>query len=421
MKLDATVVAIGGGSPVVLNEVLSRNATAPFYGWIEIHNPSGAAADLSDLSLSNEVDIPRKFVFANGTTIPAGGYLVIDCNGLAASTATNSGFSLDGGGDDVFLFEKLANGGGLRDAIVFGRQLTNLSIGRVPNGSGPWSLTVPTRSGLNTAAGLGAITSIKVNEWLANPAFGTSWFELYNGGAQPVLLSGNYLTDNLTNRNKYLLPPLTFLGTGADAWWRVEADNTQAGLNGHVNFTLNPSGEAIGLFSGNGTQLEVITFGPQTFNVSSGRFPDGTSNIITFPETPTPGTMNLVIVDMDGDGLADSWEMANFGNLSQNGSGDADGDGRTNLEEYRAGTDPRNPGNYLQSSIANSGGSVVVRFTAAPNKSYTVQYKDALTDPTWLKLSDIAPDTSARNLEVGDPLGGSRLNRFYRVITPVQP
>jgi hypothetical protein len=51
---------------------------------------------------------------------------------------------------------------------------------------------------------------------------------------------------------------------------------------------------------------------------------------------------NVTVTDMDSDldGLSDSWEMAKFGNLDQGPSGDADGDGLTNLEEFRLGTDP---------------------------------------------------------------------------------
>jgi len=44
--------------------------------------------------------------------------------------------------------------------------------------------------------------------------------------------------------------------------------------------------------------------------------------------------------DGDGDGLPDLWEQINFGNRSQTGGGDFDGDGFTNLQEYQNGTDP---------------------------------------------------------------------------------
>lgn len=44
--------------------------------------------------------------------------------------------------------------------------------------------------------------------------------------------------------------------------------------------------------------------------------------------------------DTDMDGLPDDWELHWFGNLAQTASGDPDGDGVTNINEYRAGTDP---------------------------------------------------------------------------------
>lgn len=44
--------------------------------------------------------------------------------------------------------------------------------------------------------------------------------------------------------------------------------------------------------------------------------------------------------DIDGDGLDDAWEESNFGDLSRDGTGDFDGDGYTDLEEFEEGTDP---------------------------------------------------------------------------------
>jgi len=44
--------------------------------------------------------------------------------------------------------------------------------------------------------------------------------------------------------------------------------------------------------------------------------------------------------DTDGDGMNDDWEMANFGTLDRDGTGDFDGDGISDLLEFLMGTDP---------------------------------------------------------------------------------
>lgn len=54
------------------------------------------------------------------------------------------------------------------------------------------------------------------------------------------------------------------------------------------------------------------------------------------PSDPAPSNGT----DSDGDGLDDQWEMDNFGDLDEDGSGDPDGDGLTNEGEETAGTDP---------------------------------------------------------------------------------
>jgi hypothetical protein len=46
------------------------------------------------------------------------------------------------------------------------------------------------------------------------------------------------------------------------------------------------------------------------------------------------------VLDSDGDGLLDTWELEKFGSLSRDGSGDYDGDGISDLEEFLLGSDP---------------------------------------------------------------------------------
>ncbi|MBL9191582.1 MAG: fibronectin type III domain-containing protein [Opitutaceae bacterium] len=58
--------------------------------------------------------------------------------------------------------------------------------------------------------------------------------------------------------------------------------------------------------------------------------------------------------DTDLDGLPDTWETSSFGNLSQSGSADTDGDGLTHVQEYVRGTNPTLPdvdGDFLTDPV----------------------------------------------------------------------
>ena len=92
-------------------------------------------------------------------------------------------------------------------------------------------------------------------------------------------------------------------------------------------------------------------------------FSDNGNGFGSFQWTPLPGqagqyTVSLVAsdgvlssaidmfigvnsaADTDGDGLADDWELENFGTLDRDGTGDFDNDGVSDLEEFENGTDP---------------------------------------------------------------------------------
>ena len=74
-----------------------------------------------------------------------------------------------------------------------------------------------------------------------------------------------------------------------------------------------------------------------------------------------------LMLDSDHDGLPDSWEIANFGNLtSQTSEGDPDSDGVSNLDEFLDGTNPESSASERPRLVAYSdaGGTV----SATPTK-----------------------------------------------------
>jgi hypothetical protein len=87
-------------------------------------------------------------------------------------------------------------------------------------------------------------------------------------------------------------------------------------------------------------------------------------------------------VDADGDGLADAWEMQYFGNLNQNGAGDFDGDGVSNLREYRAGTNPTDPHSLFEVvEISKVPNGIAIQWSSQPERRYRVKRTDSLATP----------------------------------------
>jgi hypothetical protein len=88
--------------------------------------------------------------------------------------------------------------------------------------------------------------------------------------------------------------------------------------------------------------------------------------------------------------------------------------GISNLDEYRAGTDPRNASSTLRLLITQPG-NVLLQFNAAPNRGYTIEYRDNLEAATWNTLTTVAPGSGGSVQVTNSPAGS---HRFYRIRTP---
>jgi hypothetical protein len=377
---------------VTINEVLAFNTTVTnAFGnspdFIELYNPSGSTVDLSDMSLSDNPATARRFVFPAGSSIGALGYRVIQFDSDLPVSGTNTGFGLKQTGGAVYLFDRLANGGSLLSSVAYGLQAADFSISRVPNGGTNWVLSQITLGSANVALpALGDPMNLKINEWMASPASGDDWFEVYNPNAQPVALGGLYLTDDLTTRTKSRIPPLSFIGRGAYAYQRFEADdNTAAGAD-HVNFRLSAGGESLGIATTAGAPINEVTFGRQATGVSEGRLPDGASTIVSFPDTSTPGDANYLPLNnvVINEVLAhtdlpfeDAIELYNASAAAVNISGWYLSDSKNALQKFRIPTN----------TIIEPGGFKVFyeyQFNADPNSPLSFSLNSARGDEVHL-------------------------------------
>ena len=289
-----TAFVFGATSPgsVTINEVLTDNRSVLINGgarpdYIELFNNSATAVDLSGWGLTDDLQSPVKFVFPPGTAIAAQGYLTVWCDLDLAAPGLHTGFSLSSEGEAL----ALTQGNAVRDYVQFGPQAANLPIGRVPNGTGPFTLIAPSPGAANVAQLLGSATALKINEWMANPASGEDWLEIYNPDPNPVALSGLYLSDTPSDPTITRLPALSFIA--GQGYTVFVADGTSAGGN-RVNFKLGAGGDTLVLTQTNAaTAINSISFDTQDLNVSAGHLPDGsTSDFVSFPQSATPGASN---------------------------------------------------------------------------------------------------------------------------------
>lgn len=132
----------------------------------------------------------------------------------------------------------------------------------------------------------------------ADPRRYSDWIEIYNTSPMPIDLSGKFLTDNLTMPDRHriadgvVIPPFGYLVFIADG-------EPQRGPL-HLNFKLEKSGEAIGLYETSTTgfrKLDEIVFGEQPRNLSSGRYPNG-GDAWQQLAVPTPGGPNIDFVSV---------------------------------------------------------------------------------------------------------------------------
>ncbi|MCB2218854.1 MAG: CotH kinase family protein [Bacteroidetes bacterium] len=118
------------------------------------------------------------------------------------------------------------------------------------------------------------------------------WIEIYNGDDSPVWMGDKYLTDNLSNPDKWLFPDVTLQPGEFLLLW---ADEQQEQGIFHTNFKLDKEGEEIGLFDSEATAyfpLDTIIFGQQDSNIPFGRQLDGGLPWMQL-NTPTPGASNM--------------------------------------------------------------------------------------------------------------------------------
>ncbi|MFW6154448.1 MAG: CotH kinase family protein [Planctomycetota bacterium] len=372
-----------GGSPlwpgagilgdVVINEVLTHT-DLPDVDAIELHNTTASPIDIGGWYLSDSADDYRKFRIPDGTTIPAGGYVVFDAYDFNA-TGLNSDpsdddpkdFGLSGAkGDHVWLMASDVSGALSRfvDHVRFGASFNGVPFGRYPNATGDLTAlqTVTLGAANNDDPVIGPVI---VSEIMYHPT-GTDedtleYLELHNVSDADVPLgwydaNGNGWQDvgenapwQLGGAVEFTFPVGAVLPAGGRLLavdfamtdtQRLDAFMAAYGLSG-----LTPGADIVGPWSGKlnnrGESVELYAFDAppngETFNPKV-----RVDRVVYSDDPPWPG-------DADGGGLSLHRAGAVFGNdpahwtaaapspgqgASSEPSADFNGDGAVDLDDF---------------------------------------------------------------------------------------
>lgn len=124
--------------------------------------------------------------------------------------------------------------------------------------------------------------------------------------------------------------------------------------------------------------------------------------------TSVAGGVDLVMDDQDEDNMPDSWEITHFGNIQQTPGSDSDGDGTTNLAEYRLNLNPANGASAFRASL--SGRTIV--WPSAPGLQFVVKISFSLDGENWDAIATVTGGNGS-TASYTDP--DSFTKAFYRV------
>lgn len=137
---------------IVINELLASNATimadqnGEFDDWIEIYNKSNSPVNIENYTLTDTPGDYSFFSFPAGTIINPDEYIVVWADKNNNQSGYHAGFKLSADGETVYLTDATFN---ILDSISFGKQSTDISYGRYPNGIGNFQFMPPTFGAIN--------------------------------------------------------------------------------------------------------------------------------------------------------------------------------------------------------------------------------------------------------------------------------
>ena len=159
---------------LVINEIMADNsnvqqdANGEFDDWIELYNNTNSSIDLSDYFLTDNANTLNKWPFPDGTIINANSFLIIWADKDSLQPDLHANFKLSANGESVILSKSFI----VIDSVAYDSQQTDISFGRLDNGTGNFTFLEPTFNAINEKEVYLSTHTISNNtfEFYPNPA-----------------------------------------------------------------------------------------------------------------------------------------------------------------------------------------------------------------------------------------------------------
>ena len=141
---------------------------------------------------------------------------------------------------------------------------------------------------------------------------------------------------------------------------------------------------------------------------------------LRMPSANTSVTAVFKATSTVGDGIPDSWRALHFGgdgssaSSTSAASADPDHDGRSNLEEYEAGTDPNDQASVFKLTLFEMAADWInIDVTSEAFNRYTLQSSETLAQGSWIPESyEVVGDGQPIRFEMQS---GAEPRMFFRV------
>ncbi len=166
---------------IVINELMASNASTvtdnngQYEDWIELYNRGTSAADLQGWYLTDTPFEPTKWQLPAGTVLEPNAYMIVWADEDASQGAMHTNFKLSASGESVLLFDPDT---ALADHVDFGAQEMDMGYARVPNGTGPFIIQLPTYAANNNDVSMNEHGTTRLLRAFPNPtstAFTLQW------------------------------------------------------------------------------------------------------------------------------------------------------------------------------------------------------------------------------------------------------